>query len=248
MRTMIKIFLLSFFAFSLFSCSSSKSVKNTDVDNLERAAMTEQEQKDRQEILSLLGITDEEQVPDDEEKKDMQGKIENMESTISQMNKELNQLKAELLTKDQKIADLESKEQKEPVKELKPQPVQVSDDFVAEYKNALNLFMSKKYLNSLNLFSTLLEKNRTHSLSDNCQYWIGECYYQLKQYNQAIIAFEKVFTFPSSNKDDDSQIKLGKTYIMLGQKQKAKEEFNRLINKFPKSEYIRMAKSYLNKL
>lgn len=85
-----------------------------------------------------------------------------------------------------------------------------------------------------------------NKLADNAQYWIGECYYSLKNYQRAIIEFEKVFSFPNSNKNDDAQFKLGLCYAAIGNRVKAREEFQRLIDYFPKSEYVTRAKQFLN--
>ncbi len=84
-------------------------------------------------------------------------------------------------------------------------------------------------------------------MSDNCQYWIGESYYDMGNYEQAIISFEQVFSFTNSNKDDDAQLKLGICYHKLNNQEKAKEEFQRLITYYPDSEYVSIARSYLNK-
>ena len=62
--------------------------------------------------------------------------------------------------------------------------------------------------NSLNEFLELINLNRTHVLSDNCQYWIGEVYYKQKLFEQSIFEFEKVFSFKDSNKLDDAQYKI----------------------------------------
>jgi len=83
---------------------------------------------------------------------------------------------------------------------------------------------------------------------DNAQYWIGECHYAMRQYEKAIMDFEKVFTFPKSNKLDDAQFKLGLCYIRKGENQKAREEFQRLLDVYPKSEYLGRAESHINSL
>ena len=87
--------------------------------------------------------------------------------------------------------------------------------------------------------------NNRHSLSDNCQYWIGESYYALGNYQQAITAFQNVFTFSNSNKDDDAQLKLGICYIRLNDEEQAKREFEKLVNNYPTSEYVNIAKRYI---
>ncbi len=120
--------------------------------------------------------------------------------------------------------------------------------FEIEYQQAMTAYQNRNYRDALSRFSSVLSTNRNHALSDNCQYWVGECYFALKDYNQAIIAFEKVFTFLKSNKDDDAQFKLGYTYFKLCDTNRAQEEFNRLITNYTKSEYVPRAQSYLNRL
>lgn len=123
-----------------------------------------------------------------------------------------------------------------------------SGPFEERYQVALKTYRNRQYKSAIQKFEALLSESMTHSLSDNCQYWIGECYYGLGNYQQAIIAFEKVFTFAKSNKDDASQLKLGLCYMRLKNQQKAKEEFDKLIGNYPSSEYVTIAKRFIRKI
>ena len=97
-------------------------------------------------------------------------------------------------------------------------------------------------------FESLLSQNRNNSLSDNAQYWIGESYYGLGEYQKAITAFEKVFTFSNSNKDDAAQLKLGLCYMKLNDNVKAREELEKLISDYPTSESVGLARRLLNQI
>lgn len=123
-----------------------------------------------------------------------------------------------------------------------------SGPFEERYQNALKTYRNRQYKNAIQKFEALLSENMTHSLSDNCQYWIGECYYGLGNYQQSIIAFEKVFTFAKSNKDDAAQLKLGLCYMRLNNHAKAKEEFNKLLGDYPSSEYVTIARRFIKKI
>ena len=68
------------------------------------------------------------------------------------------------------------------------------------------------------------------------------------KFNQAIVEFTKVFSYSKANKNDDAQLKLGICYLKLGDKQKAKEEFERLLSDYPKSEYVQKVEYYLSQL
>ena len=97
-------------------------------------------------------------------------------------------------------------------------------------------------------FETLVSSDATNDLADNSQYWLAECYYSQKDFKRAIIEFEKVFTYAGTDKDDDAQLKIGLAYQSIGNVEKAGEEFQRLIDYFPGSEYYPKAKEALKQL
>ena len=68
------------------------------------------------------------------------------------------------------------------------------------------------------------------------------------RYREAIMAFEKVFTFKFSNKNDYAQFKIGQCYYQLGDKQRARREFQELLDNYPDSELVPRAREYLSKL
>ncbi len=111
----------------------------------------------------------------------------------------------------------------------------------AEYKRiyieSLSNFQNSLYTQAINGFSKLVISDPQNELADNSQYWLAECYYSQKNYKRAIIEFEKVFTFAGTDKDDDAQLKLGLAYQSMGNLRKAREEFQRLVDYFPGSEF-----------
>ena len=121
-------------------------------------------------------------------------------------------------------------------------------DYDAVYQTALEAFKSGKYIEAISGFQGLLNRSRVHPLSDNAQYWLGECHYAKKNYLKAAIEFEKVFTFPTSNKHDDAQLKLGLCYLRLDDKEGARREFTHLLSRYPNSEFADLAKKMLNEL
>jgi tol-pal system protein YbgF len=126
--------------------------------------------------------------------------------------------------------------------------VSATSSFYDRYQEARQAYMSRNFPDAIQKFESLLISNPNHNLSDNCQYWIGESYYAKNDYKQAIVAFERVLSFSNSNKNDDAQLKLGKCYIQLKDIDKAKEEFQKLINNYPASEYVSIAKRFIDKI
>ena len=116
------------------------------------------------------------------------------------------------------------------------------------YIESLSNFQNGIYGQSIKGFSKLVISDPQNNLADNSQYWLAECYYSQKNYKRAIIEFEKVFTFAGTDKDDDAQLKLGLAYQSMGNLEKAREEFQRLVDYFPGSEFYDRSKEALKQL
>ena len=273
-RIMILIFAGFFIASLLSNCGTSRKegeesvseeeAKQKELDEIEALLGITREESDTQKQEQkkgqdddMLGLLKSDQVPLQEEEAAPKKPVS------ADTQKEITQLKSEVEKKNQLIADLQAqiRRQGDKIYELETQK-QTARPYAAAgtlsdvppgeygdtYQQALDQFHSHDYKAALQMFESLLASDANNSLSDNAQYWIGECHYALRQYKKAIIDFEKVFTFPNSNKDDAAQFKLGLCYIRLGDNAKAREEFQRLIDVFPNSEYVRRAREHLTAL
>ncbi len=116
------------------------------------------------------------------------------------------------------------------------------------YTESLGSLQNNEYQKAISGFKSLVEEDHTHDLADNAQYWLAECYYSQKDYKRAIIEFEKVFTFVNTNKNDDAQYKIALAHQSIGNIEKARGEFQRLIEYFPGSEFYQQAKTALKSL
>lgn len=128
---------------------------------------------------------------------------------------------------------------------LSAEPHSTEGDYRDRYLQALTCYQNGDHETAIQLFRQLLNEDKYHELADNAQYWIGECFYSMKQYRRAIVEFEKVFAFKNSNKEDDAQFKLGLCYAAMGERNKAIDEFQRLIDYYPQSEYVNNAKQFM---
>lgn len=253
-----------FVLFLMLGCGSSRKELEPDsqqvnIDDLMQDESSNKADADSEEaeVLRLLGIT-----PADNKQKEPADSVFQAQPTIAsepeatqleedlqQKDQQISTLRSELVQKETKISDLEDRLEGQ----TRPSPAPVRNqnagtDFKSRYQYALSLFNARNYREALSSFRDLLATDSNNSLSDNCQYWIGECYYALGDYNQAITEFEKVFSFANSNKSDDAQLKLGICYLKLGNKQQARAEFERLVSNYPNSEYVDLAKRYINRL
>lgn len=266
---MLKLLFISLLSLIILaSCATSKSEEDT-------GAMSEEDarQKELDEIEALLGV---QRPPADKDKKkkskdeDTLGLLSSEDVPLKgqkktpppDTNKEVKKLKSQVTQKDAQIADLKQ--------EIKSQNIQISQlqaqksssvpmyagtvgdvspgEYEQKYQEGYDLFHARNYQAAIDVFESLIASNANHSLSDNAQYWIGESHYALRQYKKAIIDFEKVFTFPRSNKNPDAQFKLGLCYVRLGDTEKARDEFQRLVDVYPESDYVSRAKTHLSEL
>jgi tol-pal system protein YbgF len=186
----------------------------------------------------------------------LQNDVGRLENQLVEKNRTIADLKAQVMMKDEELKSYTSGQKSMPT-QTKDQTqyypaAESSSPGISEYERTydqgLDLFHSAKYEDAMGIFESLLAQNRNHSLSDNAQYWMGECYYALGNYRAAILAFEKVFTFSQSNKNDYAQYKLGQCYQKLGDKDRAREEFQNLIDNYNNSELIDRAYDKLTQL
>jgi TolA-binding protein len=189
----------------------------------------------------------------------LQQENEFLRNSLGEARVENQALQAELQKKEevikqfsQALEELQKREQPEPTPsepEATPQKrTTLSDDYAADYEKALELFKKREYNQAADLFSSLLASDRSHSLADNCQYWLGECYYGMKKYEIALAEFQKVAAFSKANKADDAQFKIALCFLQLKKYPAAREELNRLIANYPESEYVTRARAELEKI
>ncbi|MCF7823114.1 MAG: tetratricopeptide repeat protein [Candidatus Marinimicrobia bacterium] len=118
-------------------------------------------------------------------------------------------------------------------------------DYRMAYNDALNKYFNNDYLEAIQDFRVLIEREPLGAYADNAQYWIGECFYSLEDYESAIAEFEKVFAFPENNKSDHALFKVAISYQQLGRFMKAKETMNRFLLDYPDSELVDQARDFL---
>lgn len=136
---------------------------------------------------------------------------------------------------------------KEPVvsQPKKAQGYAYQTDYRMAYNDALNKYFNNEYLEAIQDFRLLIEREPQGAYADNAQYWIGECYYSMEDFESAITEFTKVFNFPENNKSDHALFKIAISYQQLGRDMKAREQMNRFILDYPESELVNQAHDFL---
>ena len=87
------------------------------------------------------------------------------------------------------------------------------------------------------------------SQADAARYWIGECYYSLKEFDKAIDSFARVIKdHPKSDKVAGAKLKIGLSYLNERNSAKAKEYLRRVIKDHPGTTEAKIAKDRLAKI
>ncbi len=232
--------------------ASAESVLGVGQEN-KQASSTQGEE----DVLKLLGITEEKKSEETTKEVVQKTEVEKLQEQMMELKKSLKQkeaqiadLKAKLAAKEKEISQLKSAKPAALATSVTPmgKPHPPSQEFKVRYEDALAEYRARNYATALKLFQQLLATDPNNTLSDNCQYWIGECYYGMGKYDQALVEFEKVFAFPETNKAADAQLKIAYCYFRLGERERARQELQRFLDNYPDSEYVPKAQALLSQL
>ena len=175
-------------------------------------------------------------------------KLDALTNENSQLKQQLNRYEQDNRNLTARIAQLETLLEEERSKQnLRPQPTpqppkEVITSVDIEYQTALTLYKQRKYSEAAKKLQNILNASVREDLADNCYYWLGECYFGMKDYQNAITYFEKVFNYRVSEKKDDAAIMIANSYWEMGNKKEAVKEYKKFIEKFPASPYTKRAK------
>ena len=104
-------------------------------------------------------------------------------------------------------------------------------------------FKHRDYEAAIAGFRLFIELHSQSALAANAQYWIGECQYRTRRYRDALKSFyDVVSNYPLSPKLAASTLKLGQTYTKLGDHEKARLMFDRVVDQYPDSSEAEVAR------
>ena len=175
-------------------------------------------------------------------------KLKEENSSLQQSNKELTTKISDLEAANAALSRSSKKNDAAPVKAVnRPAPAgRSTSEEVKAYEAAVDLAKARKFREAMSEMQTLLNTGIKEDYADNCHYWLGECSFQLKDYAAAIPHFQVVLGYKFSEKKDDAQLMIAQSYERLGDKAKAKAEYQKLVEQYPTSEYVKRAKAKLN--
>jgi len=117
------------------------------------------------------------------------------------------------------------------------------------YRMAYNDYLKGNYDLAIESFKLYRQQFGTSPLADNALYWIGECHFSQKKFEEAVDDFnEVILAYPDGDKVPAAYLKKGMSYMELGKKGEALAAFKLLISKYPLQEESKIAEGKIKEL
>ena len=117
------------------------------------------------------------------------------------------------------------------------------------YSMAYNDYLKGNYDLAIESFKLYRQQFPESPLADNALYWIGECRYSQRKYEEAIDAFDElILAYPQGDKAAAAHLKKGLSFIELDRRPEALAALKILIAKYPLEEESRIAQDKIREL
>ncbi len=117
------------------------------------------------------------------------------------------------------------------------------------YEHAFDTLKSGNYAAAVMQFQQFLQDYPNSGLDDNAQYWLGESYYVMRDYDHAAAAFRTVGDkYPQSRKAPDALLKLGYTQLDQQKNDEGRATLQLVLQRFPMSDAAKLAMQRLMQL
>ncbi len=104
------------------------------------------------------------------------------------------------------------------------------------YLQAFSDYAAGRFDQAKSGFETFLGNFPDNDYAGNAQYWLGECYYSLEQYERAVAEFQKVVNYyPQGSKAPEALWKIASAQAKLNHPENAAETLRLLRGKYPGS-------------
>ena len=136
-------------------------------------------------------------------------------------------------------------EKQAPVKPALPaRPAATSEEDL--YNMTLASYKEGKYEEAIAGFKGFIKRHPKSDLSDNAQFWVGECHMALKEYEQAILAFQEVIKrYPKGNKVPNAMLRQALAFYEIKDKTSSRLLLKKIIKQYPGTSEAKIAKAKL---
>ena len=186
-------------------------------------------------VLQTKALEDREKVFEEKDKA-LEERIRVLEERLKGLEEKIGQLASKQLELEGAI----------PTKEVASEVKGISTRAGDLYKDAYETLQKGAVEGARRKFEAFLKQYPNTDLSDNAQFWIAETYYLKKDFEKAILEYEKAITkYPEGDKIPAALFKQAFAFLELGDKTNGRNLLKRVIERYPNSEQAQMAKKKL---
>ncbi|MCI0414522.1 tol-pal system protein YbgF [bacterium] len=202
--------------------------------------------------------------------KSVQGSTEELRQVQATLNAKLEKILNELQALHEKVEDTNRRVRdlsvpaaggmppgatnpvEEPRQNPNPAPPQPTAAGIGEqqvYQNAMGEYTKGRFEQALRGFQDLLDQFPNSKLSDDAQFMIGESYYGMKEYVDAVSEYDKVIkSYPDSDRVSGARLKKAFSLFSLGKKGQGVIELQQIVQRYPSTKEAEIARQRLEEL
>jgi tol-pal system protein YbgF len=236
------------------SLQSEMRTVTTEVDEYKEFLKRPQKEIDqvKNDLLSRTKVLEEKGKASDERSKALDDRSKVLEDRMKRVEDRFKELEAKIGGLETKVGELAAKQiegersAQAKEREFLPETRGISTAVGDLYRDAYETFQKGNLEEARKRFEAFLKQYPNTELSDNAQFWIGETYYLKKDFEKAILEYEKAITrYPEGDKIPAALFKQAFAFLELGDKVNARSLFRKLIERYPHSDQADMAKKKL---
>jgi tol-pal system protein YbgF len=117
------------------------------------------------------------------------------------------------------------------------------------YAMAYNDYLQGNFDLAIESFKLYKQQFPTSPLADNSLYWVGECHFSQRRFQEAIDTFDElILTYPNGDKAAAAYLKKGMSFQELKKDDEALAVYRILVTKFPLEEETKIAQAKIKEL
>ena len=117
------------------------------------------------------------------------------------------------------------------------------------YEMAYHLFKSEENEAARKAFDQFIRRYPESSLVDNALFWIGETYYRMGDYENAVLNYQQVIKkYPKGSKGPDALLKMGYALERMKEPEAAIAAMEKLLKAYPKAPQAKLATRKIEQL
>jgi len=262
MKNFLKIFPLLFLQI-VFGCATRKEVVNLKSDSFyirsQIDSLRAEQRRLRAAIIRLAHLTEQNTEANSRLRADIQVQLTQLAEQSQILNDRLEETGRRISNLPSKLRlatpvmvstpDTAGKASRVDTAQVNAAARRKLDEAQRLYDSAYRDFVKGQYALAQQGFSQYVQMFPESDLADNAQYWIGECNYSQKKYDDAIQVFQIVINqYPDGEKAPGALLKMAYAQIALGKTQNARDNLEKLIKRFPQSNEAGLARTRLQEL